>query len=152
LRGQFVAAVVLQDQGRAVVVGQVLVAPAQQRDDDGVQVAAGGGQVVLKARRVLAVAAALQDPGAGQGAEPGRQRVTRRAGAVHHLVEPAVAEEHLTHGQQGPLLADDVQGAGDRAGPRLGRDGSHVTRLPRQLDFWTNSRALGYSEFEFRTY
>ena len=80
LRGHLVAAVVLEDQRRAVVAGQVLVAPAHQRDDDGVQVAARGGQVVLEPGRVLAVAAPLEDPGAGQGAEPGRQRVARRPG------------------------------------------------------------------------
>jgi len=120
-----VAAVVLQDQRRAGLAGQVLVAPAHQGDDDGVQVAARGGQVVLETSRVLAVAPALQDPGAGQGAEAGRQRVAGRAGAVHHLVEPAVAEEDLADGQQGPLLADEVQGAGDRAGSRLGGDGTH---------------------------
>jgi hypothetical protein len=122
-----VAAVVLQEQRRAGLAGQVLVAPAHQRDDDGIQITAGVGQVVLEAGRVLAVAPSLQDAGADQGAEAGRQRVARRPGAVHHLVEPAVAEEDLAHGQQGPLLADDVQRAGDRAGPRLGRSNSHAT-------------------------
>ena len=39
---------------------------------------------------------------------------------AHHLVEPAVAEEDLADRQQRPLLADDVQGAGDRAGTRFG--------------------------------
>jgi hypothetical protein len=122
-----VAAVVLQKQRRAGLTGQVLVAPAHQRDDDGIQVAARVGQVVLKAGRVLAVAPSLQDASADQGAEAGRQRVARRPRAVHHLVEPAVAEEDLAHRQQGPLLADDIQRAGDRAGPRLGRSSSHVT-------------------------
>ena len=123
---QLVPAPVLQDQRRSVVAGQVLVAPAHQRDDDGIQVAARVGQVVLEAGRMLAVRPPLEDPGADQGAEPGRERVPRRPGAAHHLIELAVAEEDLPHGQQRPLLADDVQGAGHGAGPRLGRDTHHT--------------------------
>ncbi len=129
-----VPAAVLQDQRRPVVAGQVLVAPPHQRDDDGVQVTARVGEVVLEARRVLAVGSPLEDPGADQGPEPGGERIARRAGTAHHLIEPAVAEEDLPHGQQGPLLAHDVQGAGDGAGPRLGRLGGlgrHSSSLPR---------------------
>ena len=132
----------LEDQRRPVVAGQVLVAPAHQGDDDGIQVAARVGQVVLEAGRVLGVRPALQDPGADQGAQAGGQRVARRPGAAHHLVEPAVAEEDLADGQQGPLLADDVQGAGDRAGPRLGRL-LMIRILPHQLVFWTHWVMVG---------
>jgi hypothetical protein len=120
-----VAAVVLQQHRRADLVGQVLVAPVHQGDDDGVQVAARVGQVVLETGRVLVITASLEDARADQRAETGRQGVARRTGAMHHLIKPAVAEEDLAHGEQGPLLADDVQGAGDRAGPRLGRNASH---------------------------
>ena len=147
-----VPAPVLQDQRRPVVAGQVLVAPPHQRDDDGIQVTARVGEVVLEARRMLAVRSPLEDPGADQGPEPGGERVTRRAGAAHHLIEPAVAEEDLPHGQQGPLLAHDVQGAGDGAGPRLGRIGRHSSTLPHQLDLWTHCRAMGYGRSRFRTY
>src|SRR5208282_6876562 len=97
----------------------------------------GFGQVVLEAGRMLAVLPPLEDPGAGQGAEPGRERIPRRPGAAHHLIELAVAEEDLPHGQQRPLLADDVQGAGYGASPRFGRETHHTRSLPRQLDFWT---------------
>ena len=128
---QLVPASVLQDQRRSVVAGQVLVTPAHQRDDDGVQVTARVGQVVLVAGRMLAVRPPLEDPGADQGAEPGREGVPRRPGAAHHLVELAVAEEDLPDGQQRPLLAHDVQGAGDGAGPRFGRDIRHAVSLPR---------------------
>ena len=105
---QRVPAGVLQDQRRAVVAGQVLVAPAHQRGDDRVQVAAGLRQVVLGTGRVLAVLPLFENPGGDEGAEPGRQRVPRRAGAAHHLVEPAVAEEDLADRQQRPLLPHDV--------------------------------------------
>ena len=121
-----VPAAVLQDQRRPVVAGQVLVAPPHQRDDHGIKVTARVGQVVFEARRMLAVRPPLEDPGADQRPQPGGERVTRRAGAAHYLVEPAVAEEDLPHRQQRPLLADDIQGAGDGAGPRLARVGNHV--------------------------
>src|SRR5206468_1370217 len=120
LGDEAVAAGVVQDQRRAVLARQVLVAPGHQRGDDRVEVAAGRGQVVLEAGRVLAVGAALEDAGAGQGLEPGGERVARRPGAADHLVEPAVAEEDLAQRQQRPLLPDDVQGARDRAGARVG--------------------------------
>jgi hypothetical protein len=55
--------------------------------------------VVLEAGRVLVVAATLQDAGADQSAQTRGQGVARRTGAVHHLIEPAVAEEDLAHGQ-----------------------------------------------------
>jgi hypothetical protein len=71
---QLVPAVVPQHQRRPVVAGQVLVAPAHQGEDDGIQVTAGIGQVVLEAGRMLAVLAPLENPGGHQGAEPGRVR------------------------------------------------------------------------------
>ncbi len=147
-----VPAAVLQDQRRPVVAGQVLVAPPHQRDDDGIQVTARVGEMVLEARRMLAVRPPLEDPGADQGPKPGGEGVTRRASATHHLIEPAVAEENLPYGQQGPLLAHDVQGAGDGAGPRLGRVGRHNASLPHQLDLWTQCPATGYGKSRFRTY
>src|SRR5580693_2716529 len=140
LRGELVAAVVLHDQRRPVVAGQVLVAPAHQGDDDRVQVAARGGQVVLEAGRVLGVRPALEDSGADQGAQAGGQGVARRPGLADHLVEPPVAEEDLADGQQCPLLADDIQGASDRAGSRFG---GHVRSLPHQLVFWTHWVRVG---------
>jgi hypothetical protein len=143
LRGQLVAAVVLHDQRRAGLAGQVLVAPAHQGDDDRIQVAARIGQVVLEAGRVLVVAATLEDAGADQGTQTGRERVARRPGAVHHLVKPAVAEEDLANSQQSPLLADDVQRAGDRAGPRFGRDTSHVPEFTSLVGFLDSLADVG---------
>ena len=106
-----VPAVVLQHQWRAGVAGQVLVAPAHQRRDHRIQVTAGVGEPVLVPGRVLAVLPPLQDPRGDQRAQPGRQRVARRSGAPDHLVELAVAEEDLAHGEQRPLLPDDVERA-----------------------------------------
>jgi hypothetical protein len=87
------------------------------------------GQVVLEAGRVLGVRPALEDPGADQGAQAGGQGVARRSGLADHLIEPAVAEEDLADGQQGPLLAHDIQGAGDRAGSRFGGGRTHTAEF-----------------------
>ena len=54
-----------------------------------------------------AVLPALEDARADERAQPGGQGVARRAGPADHLVEPAVAEEHLADREQRPLLADD---------------------------------------------
>ena len=76
----------------------------------------------------LPASAPLQDPDGGQGAQPRRQRVARRPGAPDHLIERAVAEEDLAHGEQCPLLANDVQRARHRAGTRLGGYSGHGTQ------------------------
>ena len=144
LRRELVPALVLQDQRRSLLAGQVRIAPAHQRDDDRVEVTARGGQVILVAGRMLAVRPPLEDPGAGQGAEPGRERISRRPGAAHHPVERAVAEEDLPDGQQRPLLPHDVQGAGDGAGPRLGRSTCHNGESTSLVGFLDSLAATGY--------
>ena len=82
----------------------MLVAPLPQRHDDRVEVLARVGQEVLEPSGVVRILAALEDPGVDQGAQAGRQGVAWGADPSHHLVEPAVPEEHLAHGQQCPLL------------------------------------------------
>jgi hypothetical protein len=52
-RDQLVPAVVLEHQGRAVIPREVLVTPAHERGDDGVQVTSGVCQAVFEAGRVL---------------------------------------------------------------------------------------------------
>ena len=74
---------------------------------------------------MLGILPPLQDPGSHQGAKARGERVARRAGPPGHLVEPAVAEEYLPDGQQGPLLADQLKGARNGAGPRLRCWGCH---------------------------
>src|SRR6185437_15949910 len=78
-----------------------------------------------------------------------RERVARRAGAAHHLVEPAVAEENLADREQRPLLSHDVQGAGDRAGTGFGT--GHEAMIPPKLDFWTQWRVMSSGGSRSRT-
>src|SRR4051812_1754135 len=136
LRDQAVPAAVLEDQRGALGACEMLIAPAQQGQDDRIELSAGGGEVVLEARRVVAVLPALEDPGGDQRAEPGGQGVPRCSGAPDHLVEAVVAEKDLADGEQRPLLADDLEGAGDGADAGL-RWRGHDSSLPlsvRNLD------------------
>jgi len=94
-----VPAGVLEDQRWTLRAGEVLVAPSQQGQDDRVEIPAGGREVVLEALRMVAVPVTPQDAGVDQRAEPRGQRVSRCSGAPDHLVEAAVAQEDLTHGQ-----------------------------------------------------
>ena len=73
-------------------------------------------------------------------------RVSRGAPVLpDHLVEPAVAEEDLAHGEQGPLLAHDLERAGDGARSGLGaRATSWPPVYASESSFWTHaSRAVG---------
>jgi len=65
---------------------------------------------------VVAVLAALHHARRLQRAQPGGEPVAGRAGVPRDRVEPLVAEGDLAHGQQRPLLADQVQGRRHRAG------------------------------------
>ena len=47
-----------------------------------------------------------------------------------HPVEPAIAQEHFPHGEQGPLLPHDLQCAGHGTGPRLGGYCRHALTVP----------------------
>src|ERR1035437_2874258 len=136
--GEFMTAFMLDDQRRPVVAREVLIAPGLQRRDDRVEIETRFGQEVLEPGRMLAVRPALQDARAHQGAEPRGQGVARSPGALDHLVEPAVTEKDLAHGEQRPLLPDDLQGAGDRTDPGLRRCGHHRLIIPPKSDFWTD--------------
>src|ERR1044072_4371999 len=103
-------------QRRAFVAGQVLVAPAEDRDDRGGEVAAHRGQLVLVALGVLLVADLLEDPGAGERLQAGAQDVARDPQVALQLGEAADAEERLAHDQEGPALAEHLHRAADRTG------------------------------------
>ena len=70
------ALLVVQQQRRPRVAGQVLVAPAHDRDDRRIEVAAHRGQLVLVALGLLLVADLLEDPGARERLQA-RERMFR---------------------------------------------------------------------------
>jgi hypothetical protein len=59
---------------------------------------------------VLAVEPALDHAARLEGAQPGGEPVPGRAGVARDRVETLVPERDLAHGEQRPLLADQVQG------------------------------------------
>src|SRR6185437_16135675 len=67
--------VAVDDLHRRPVLGRVFVPPGEQRQQQGLQVAAFLGEDVLEAFRVLAVAAALDDPFLGEGRQPRAEHV-----------------------------------------------------------------------------
>ena len=108
------ALLVEQEQRRPGVAGEVLVAPAHDRDDGRIQVAAHRGQLVLVALGLLLIEDALEDPGARQRLQARREDVARDAEVALQLGEAADAEEGLAHDQERPALAEDLHRAADR--------------------------------------
>src|ERR1039457_1726297 len=93
------------------------IAPGQQCPEYRGKIPSRRSQVVVPARRGRLVLAALQDPGLDEGTEPGGQAVARRARIARDLIEPVIAEGDLADCEERPLLAQQVQGPGDRARP-----------------------------------
>src|ERR1700761_5315786 len=107
--------VLVDDLERRPVLGRVAVAPGEQREEQRLQVAPLLGQHVLEALRVLAVAAALDDPLLGQRRQPRAEHVGGDAERGLELVEAAAPEEEVAEDQDGPALAEEGQRFGDRA-------------------------------------
>ena len=104
------------DQLHARALGrEVLVAPGEQGDQHGTEIAPARGRHVFVARRTLAVAPALQQSRLDQGIEPARQHVGRDAEALLELVEPRAAVQRVAQDQDAPPFAHPLQAAGDRA-------------------------------------
>ena len=138
---QVISAVVVHPQLRCstserLVAGAVdpLVAPLAQRGHDGPQGAALVGEEVVVAAAGLVVGAAFQDAGGDEGVEPVGEHVARDPEALDEVVEAADAEERVAQDQQGPPLADDLEGLGDRAVHVGERRLPHATTLPELRD------------------
>ena len=109
------------DHGRTFGVGLVAVAPLHEREQDRHQLTALVRQAVFLARPAagLAVLRPLEDPLVDEQGQPLGQEVARALQDAVELLEPRGAVEALADDQQRPLLAQDLQGAGDRAVARL---------------------------------
>ena len=114
--GSTVAPVCGIDQLHARALGrEVLVAPGEQRDQHRTEIAPARGRHVFVARRPLAVAAALQQPGVDQGIEPPRQHVGGDVEAFLKFIEAPQAVQGVPQDEDAPPFADPLQAAGDRA-------------------------------------
>ncbi len=91
------------------------VAPGQQCQQHGSEIAPARGQRVLVPRRPLAVASPLQQSRANEPAQPARQDVGRNAEALMELVEASQSVQGIAQDQDAPPLAHALQAAGDRA-------------------------------------
>ena len=81
-----------------------------ERADDGHQAARPLGELVVHARRDLAVALAGQQPVGDHAVQPGAQLLGRDAGQhALELDEPAGAGDEIADDQQGPLVSHQVQ-------------------------------------------
>ena len=89
-----------------------LVAPARERAEDRDEVAGPFRQLVVDARRHLAVALAGQQA-VGDHAVQARTQLLRRDARQRalELDEPARTADEVAHDQQRPLVADEIQGA-----------------------------------------
>src|SRR5919202_456573 len=100
-------------------------APGGERVDGRAERAAAVGQLVLDARRALAVGAAFDEAFALQALQALGQDVGRDLlGRIEKLAETALAGQQVADHQQRPAIADHVEGAGDRTGgapPRRAR-------------------------------
>ena len=100
---------------RAGVARHPAVAPARERDDDRVEVAALLGQPVLVARRRLLVAHPLEDAVRTSFCSRSASRCRVVPRSALEVLEAPHAEERVAQDQQRPAVADDGESAGDRA-------------------------------------
>jgi hypothetical protein len=95
---------------------KMFVAPRQESDQHRPKIAAPRRRHILVARRMLAIAAALQQPRLDQRIEAPRQHIRGDAEAFRKLIETRVAMQRVGHDQDRPPFADALQAAGDRTG------------------------------------
>jgi diaminopropionate ammonia-lyase len=99
--------------------GRPAVAPLAHRRHHVPQIAALGRQPVLRARRVILIPDASEDPGVDQVIKALGQDVAGDAEASLEIIEAGHAEERIPDDEQAPPLAHHVQALRDRAGDAL---------------------------------
>ncbi len=135
-------------------VDRPLVPPGAQHGEHRAQLQARLGELVLVARRVLAVLPPLHHAARFEGAQPrGNEApsVARCAGVPGDLVEPLVAEGDLAARRAAPrLLADQVQGGRHRAREACRAGSSRMTREPTLSS--PNQTHSGYAGLVIETF
>ena len=96
--------------------GDVLETPRGKRADGATKIAAFVGQTVLESPRVLAVGGAGDEALTFEAFESVGEDVGGDVlGGGEELRIASFSAQEVAHQQEGPSIADDVEGAGDRA-------------------------------------
>ncbi|MNY30836.1 hypothetical protein D3C86_1649660 [compost metagenome] len=103
------------------------VAPVDQGQHGGIEVAALVAQAVLLAYWPLLIGDLVQHPGFDQFLQAFGQHMAGHAQALFELVETPDAEKTFAQHQQGPAVADYRQGAGQGTGLLLEFFPTHCT-------------------------
>jgi hypothetical protein len=109
------AAGVKCESWRAARGGVVAVAPLDQDDEGGAQLAALVGEDVLRSAGAMLVRQALEHAFVTEELEPIGEDVGRDSELVLEVLEALDAEERIAEDQQRPPLADHFQRPSDRA-------------------------------------
>ena len=101
-------AAVLDEHGR--LVDRPVLTPGPQRGQHVPQLPACLGQVIFEPAGLVFLT--LQDPGTDERLQPGGQSVAGRAGVPGDLTEPVIAQVDLTHREQRPAVAHQLERRG----------------------------------------
>lgn len=131
--GGVAAALVFERDRGPVVVAHPAVAPADESDDDGVEIAALLREPVLVPDRLRLVGTPVDDAVVGELAEPSRKKMGGRAQRGFEVFEAACAEEEVAQHEEGPAIADDRERAGDGAAHFPNFVPAHAGKLLQKL-------------------
>jgi acyl-CoA thioesterase len=118
-------------QGFVALAQYPLISPLPERRQHGPKGTALVREDVVETSPGLVIGAAFKHSGVNQPAEAVRQDVAGDPETLHEVVEAADAEEGVAHDEQGPPLAYDLQGLGDRAIHLRERNLAHVVMVRR---------------------
>jgi len=96
------------------LLAAVLVAPLPQADERDMEVAALSGQVVLVPLRPFLIGNPLEDSFLDQPAKTVGENLPRDPETSLELIESTQSQQSVPNDQQGPSLADYLEGARDR--------------------------------------
>jgi hypothetical protein len=105
----------IDDADADTIVGEVFVAPREQREQNRAKVESFARQHVFVARRVFAVRAAFQYPGVYQRAQAPGEYVRRDVKALLELLEASQPVQRVANEQDVPPVTDVLEAARDRA-------------------------------------
>ncbi len=92
----------------------MLVAPCEERNQDGPKVAGARGRYVFVPGGPFAVAPAFEQTRRDQRIEPAREHIRRNPETLLKLIEPGEPMQGIAQNKNAPPLAHVLEAAGDR--------------------------------------